>query len=856
MGVRHHGPGSARAVLAALRATEPAVLLVEGPPEADPVLHLAGDARMRPPVALLAHAGGDEPGRAAFWPLAAFSPEWVALRWAVERGVPVRFIDLPAAHSLAMSDDPAGESATPAGPGPEEPGLEEPGQEGPRPEASEQEAPRQEATRGRAVRIDPLAVLAETAGHDDPERWWEDVVEHRGTTDGPVGEGATGAAAGTAAAAGALGAFRALEEAMTALRQVHSPAPGAAAAPGAPETGDSRDHRDDVREAHMRLRLREAVREFGADRVAVVCGAWHVPALRERRAVTADRQLLKGLPKVRAEISWVPWTHRRLSRHSGYGAGIESPGWYGHLFTAADRPVTRWMTKVAALLREEDLPVSSAHVIEAVRLAEALAAMRGRPLAGLSETSDAVRAVLCEGSDVPYELIRDRLIVGDVLGEVPPDAPAVPLQRDLDRLHRSLRLKPEAHERTLELDLRNSTDAARSRLLHRLRLLGVEWGEPVRARGGTGTFRESWSLRWQPELSVRIAEAGVWGTTVEGAATARAEALATEAGALADVTALAERCLLAGLGDALPVVMRVLADRAALDADVGHLAQALPALVRSARYGDVRGTDAVALREVAEGLAERVCVGLPPACAGLDADGAAAMRGDLDAAHQAVGLLDTEGLSARWRAMLGSLTRRDRVPGLLRGRATRLLLDAGDLPEQDAARVMGLALSPAAPPQEAASWVEGFLSGGGMLLVHDERLLSLVDTWLADIPQDVFTDVLPLLRRTFSVFEAGVRRTVGELVRRGTGVRGGPPAPAAATGFDAALDAARADAVLPTLRLLLGRLPEPPGAPTRGATSPPGAATSPGTHTSPGTRTPPLPPPSSEPHPITAGALR
>ena len=85
--------------------------------------------------------------------------------------------------------------------------------------------------------------------------------------------------------------------------------------------------------------------------------------------------------------------------------------------------------------------------------------------------------------------------------------------------------------------------------------------------------------------------------------------------------------------------MRILADRAALDTDVGHLAQALPALVRSLRYGDVRGTDTGALAEVAAGLAERVFVGLPPACAALDADAAEEMRRHVDAVHGAVGLL-------------------------------------------------------------------------------------------------------------------------------------------------------------------------------------------------------------------------
>ncbi len=345
-------------------------------------------------------------------------------------------------------------------------------------------------------------------------------------------------------------------------------------------------------------------------------------------------------------MTWVPWTHRRLSRAGGYGAGIDSPGWYGHLFAAPDRPVERWLTRVAGLLREEGRIVSSAHVIEAVRLAGTLAALRGRPLPGLSETTDAVRAVMCEGSDVPLALVHDRLVVGDVLGEVPASAPAVPLQRDLARLQKRLRLKPEPQERELELDLRRETDAGRSRLLHRLRLLGIGWGEPVVSRGSTGTFRETWRLRWDPELAVRVAEAGVWGTTVLGAATAKAEAEAVAAQALAEVTALAERCLRAELSDALPVVMRVLADRAALEADVGHLAQALPrwsvrcatGRARHGHPGAGRGRD---------GPGGAGVLGLPPACAALDAEAAEEMRRHIDAVHGSVGLLAEGAVGAR-----------------------------------------------------------------------------------------------------------------------------------------------------------------------------------------------------------------
>ncbi|MGK5638607.1 DUF5682 family protein [Streptomyces sp. URMC 126] len=749
LGVRHHGPGSARAVRAALERLRPRAVLVEGPPEADAIVRCAADEGMRPPVALLAHAAND-PGRAAFWPFAAFSPEWVAIRWALAHDAEVRFVDLPASHTLALRD-----ATGPGGPD---------GVETPPP--------------------DPLALLAEAAGHDDTERWWEDAVEHRGAVrpgDGPPGDDP-------------LAPFQAVAEAMTVLRTASGE--GAAGGEAPPGRGG-----DAVREAHMRLRLREAVKEFGDD-IAVVCGAWHVPALAARRPVAADRRMLKGLPKLRTEISWVPWTHRRLARNSGYGAGITSPGWYAHLFAAPDRPVERWLTTVARLLREEGRPVSSAHVIEAVRLAGTLAALRGRPLPGLTETTDAVRAVMCEGSDVPLALVRDRLVIGDDLGEVPDSAPATPLRRDLTRLQRTLRLKPEADVKERELDLRKDTDVERSRLLHRLRLLAVDWGEPLPSRTGLGTFREAWRLSWRPELAVRLAEAGVWGTTVEAAATARAEAAAREADTLADLTTLAERCLLAALPAALPAVLGALADRAALDADVGHLAEALPALVRSARYGDVRRTDTAALDEVAAGIADRIFVGLPAACAGLDRDAARGMRTHVDAVHRAVALLRRPGVGDRWTAVLTALAEREHLPGEVRGRAARLLLDEESLTADRVARLLGRALSPAVPPADAAAWIEGFTGGtepgGGLLLLHDERLLGLIDTWLTGIHADAFADVLPLLRRTFSGYEPALRRAIGERIANG---RATGPARRSTT---PAWDPERAAAVLPTMRLLLG----------------------------------------------------
>ncbi|MEU4163713.1 DUF5682 family protein [Actinoplanes sp. NPDC026670] len=753
-GIRHHGPGSARAVVRELDAHPPEVLLIEGPPEADDLVRWVADGGLEPPVALLGYAV-DDPGKAAFWPFAVFSPEWQAIRWAVRRGVHVRFFDLPYGYRVppAAEASTAPEDAVPhpvTGAGVSRAAVES----APVPETGTADGPDGVDPAGPVRPVDPIAELAAAAVYDDPERWWEDVVEHRG-----------------------MPAFEAVAEAMAAIRE------------HAPEDPD-----DLVREAFMRSVLREERRRH--EDIAVVCGAWHVPALTRKVAVKDDTALLKGRRKGKVAFTWVPWTYGRLASWSGYGAGVRSPGWYHHLFTTGDDVVARWLVDAAGVLRAEGVPTSSAHVIEAVRLAEALATMRGRPLAGLAEVTEAAEAVMCDGEPLRSELIARRLVVGERLGTVPDDMPSVPLVRDLTAQQRSMRLKPEAAERHLDLDLRQDNDLRRSRLLHRLTVLGVPWGQRAATRRGTGTFREEWRLAWQPEFAVRLVEGSMWGTTVVAAATARVTRRAREAQTLAEVTELVETCLLADLAGAYPPVLAALDTRAALDTDVHHLMAAIPALARTLRYGDVRRTDVAGLATVTASLLGRVCAALPSVAGSLSDEAARQLRDGMDGVHRAVGLLDDEPLRERWLATIGSLASRPGLHGLPAGRLTRLLLDAGRLDGAEVRRRLRLPLTVGTPPAHAAAWVEGFLSGGGLLLVHDEALLSLVDDWLADIPADAFDSVLPLLRRTFGGFDPGERRAIGERIA------GGGPAQA---GELAEIDPDRAAAPLATLSALLGR---------------------------------------------------
>nr|WP_280331850.1 DUF5682 family protein [Nocardia wallacei] len=736
-GIRHHGPGSARSLRCALERFAPDAILIEGPADADPLVAYVSSEQMHPPVALLAYVP-DAPSRAAFWPFATFSPEWQALRYAVEHGVSVGFCDLPATHVLAH-DTAAGD------------------------------------------RSDPLAELAAAAGYDDPERWWDAVIE-------------SGADADT---------FEAVTEAMAALREsaglaeTPSDAPGIdrpsadgdgaaipAAAPDNPGATPDRIAPVDThtlrREAYMRQVMRKTLKG-GAKRLAVVCGAWHAPALTGRLGPAApDARLLKGMAKTKTTLTWVPWTHSRLAGSSGYGAGITSPGWYHHLFTETEQPIARWLTKVAATLRAHDLPVSSAHIIEAVRLADTLAALRRRPLPGLSEVTDATRAVLCEGDETMLRLVVAELVVGEALGSVPDDTPAVPLDADLRARTRSLRLKPQAGDKQLDLDLRRDLDVERSHLLHRLRLLGIDWGTPITGEvRNIGTFRESWRLRWEPELSVAVVEASRWGTTIRTAAEARVLDTASAAEVtVAELSTALERALLADLGGAVDGLVARLESVAALDHDVTHLLAALPGLIRTLRYGNVRGTDTAALARVADGLLVRICAGLPSAVTGLDTDAADRVRTLLEAVHLAIATRDDPRATSEWLAALRVLADRDDVHGTLIGRVVRLLCDADVFDDAVASDRLSAALSVGHTPAEKAAWIDGFLGGRGLLLVHDRELLRLIDTWLRGLGEEQFVTTLPLLRRTFGAFETGERQAIAHAVRDGARSAAGPGAAA------------------------------------------------------------------------------
>jgi hypothetical protein len=763
-GIRHHGPGCARSLRRALDESRPDIVVLEGPPDAEGVLSWVSHGGMKPPVALLVYPM-DEPQRAVYYPLAVFSPEWQTLAWAAANGVPVRFMDLPQSHQLALDKEAEETAQTTEAPNglarfqeAEPPGKPVPtaARTEPRPpkitkphstEAADEMGTAQDSATATSDaqselvlqsnptwQTDPVAIMAEAAGYKDHELWWEEQIERRSD---------------------ATSLFAAIHQAMSEVRAA------------IPEVRP----RDLQREAYMRKTVR-AVLKAGFKEVAVVCGAWHAPVLdavalagkRPDCKIGDDNDRVSGLPKLKTTATWIPWTYSRLTYRSGYGAGIHSPGWYGLLWESHEQAPTCWLVTAARLLRGKDLDASSASVIEARRLADALAAMRELCAPGLAELNEAVLAVLCHGEPTPLSLIRAKLEIGDVLGEVPTDAPTVPLAQDLAKLQTTLRFKPSTEIKRLDLDLRRENDLARSRLLHRLTVLEIPWGRLEETRGTRSTFHEVWLIEWKPDFAVALIEANVWGNTIESAATARVIHNSKTSSELSSLTSLFEASILASLENAIEPVLRQIQAMAAVGADVRHLMDALLPMARVARYGDVRGTGTSQVLPIFQGMFERAIVGLAAACSALDDDAAARMVASMSCANEALQILNRADLQTEWRACLDRLMRKD-AHALVRGWCCRLLVDAGALAHDELYRLARLSLSSANPPSQCASWATGLLKGSGLALLHHEALWQVFDRWLCELGESDFVEMLPLLRRAFADFTGPERRQMGEKVK-------------------------------------------------------------------------------------------
>lgn len=768
-GIRHHGPGSAASLEKALREYEPDIVLIEGPPEANSLIkYAARGSELIPPVALLAYAS-DDAKQACYYPFAEFSPEWRAMLYANEKGLPCRFIDLGQSNWLALSRQLKEEklkelSQTERNGAPESAEaqetqvalntLEDPENLEDLEELESLTTLDDQKEKAPPIHRDPIGTLARAAGYEDSEVFWEQLIEQRRQKED-----------------NACGIFSALLEAMQALRAQELEHPQNSSDDNEKKL-DYEDEEDNLieplREIAMRQNIRQAKKE-GFEKIAIVCGAWHAPALTDeiidrKGQAKQDTAALKGLAKQKIETTWIPWTNGRLSFASGYGAGITAPGWYEHIFCTEGDPTLPWLVKAANFLRSEDLDASSAQVIDAVRLTEALTSLRELPHPGLSELNEAMLACLLGGNPLPLSLIENKLLIGEKLGQVPPDIPGTPLTNDTLRQTQKLRLKQEALSKTLELDLRKPLDLERSYFLNRLNILNVAWGQKQKSHIKTSTFHENWKLEWRPEMSLALIEASIWGKTLIEASSNKLMDAATKCSSFKTLVMLLGQALEANLEDSIEGSMRLASERSNASLDVSELMSALPVLVSISRYGNVREIDAALVKSLVGHLAEKVIINLEAALVSLDDDAARFMMRLISDCEEALRIYEEDRYIGELYTLLSRLARKSSIHPLISGKTTKLLFDARRLDKADAGAIMQFSLSKASTHAYSGMWLEGFLTDNAQVLIHDHTFFQVVDDWLQNLESEQFQELLPLLRKVMGPYSNAEKRNIQERV--------------------------------------------------------------------------------------------
>ena len=715
-GIRHHGPGSAKSLLQALHQLQPDCILIEAPADAESMLSLASDVYLKPPVALLIYNPKNF-HQATFLPFASFSPEWVAIQFATQHQVPVRFMDLPMTLQFGYSF--------------EVPPLVQ--------------AASDEATDIVNIAKDPLGYVAALAGYEDSERWWEVTFEQQASGQ----------------------QFEAVLELMTELRAVLTQF----------ETQETLLREAYMRKtAHQALKegFKKIAIVCGAWHSPIFNQF-------DRYQPKKDNAALKTSNKVKTESTWIPWTYERLATSSGYRAGVVSPAWYEILFHHTEEETTRWIVQAARLLRQEDLDASAAHAIETIRLANTLASMRNLGLPGIEELKEAAITVLCNGNQAAFELIEQKLIVGTAVGKVAQSVKMVPLQKDLEEQIKTTKLKkywenPESQWLKASassprggIDLREANDLMKSRLLHRLNILNIPWGiSQAEGKYDKGSFKEYWKLKWQPEFVIQLIEASRWGNTVVEAATKCILERANENDQVIEIVLLLEQAMLADLNDAFTVIIDKLQVAAARAQDVFRLMQVFTTSVRMLRYGAVRTWNAASLQTLIDQLMVRITIALPAACSRIDDDFAAAVVTSIRNLNDAIQTLQQTEHQTTWYAALQQVEITPQVHPQVQGYVTRLLFDKQILLSLAVEKRMQFTFSKGNSPLHATYWLEGFLQGSGLVLIYHQELWQILDEWMRHLEEDNFLEIVPMLRRAFSAFSAAEREKLLTLAKGAT----------------------------------------------------------------------------------------
>jgi len=716
--VRHHSPRASAVVAAELERIAPAVVLIEGPSDADDLMPVLVDPETRPPVAILGYRT-DGASQSVLWPFASYSPELVALVWARARGVPARFVDVDIGTALAMErEDSASGSAS----------------------GSDDSA--------EAIAPDGDALEAEIAarlGLRTFEEAWEAWVE---------------------APAHAPAAF---QEAISGYAELIR------------SRGERRRarQRDAVMARHVLAAIDGGI---DPARIAFVAGAAHTAAFAAGDVDLARaRELPRPAPSARTVIPFsFPRLSEQRGYGAGNRAPrfyqrVHDAG--GDVARAA----LETLVDLAGFLRLRGFSVSMGDTIEAWRLAVALADLRGKPAAGLDEAREAAIATYGRGEAAAIESALDPTAIGHAVGKVATRVGQGPLQAEFWREVKARRLPDRDDPEDVGLNLHDDVQVATSVFLHRLRIAEVPYasffgagrmrnappGDADVEPGGIAALsriRETWTAQWTPATDVTLVEKVVLGDRLEDVATRLLDRRLVAARDTGDAADVLLEAVVAACPDTVGRALEACDRFAAVDDDLPSLARACAALSALLSYGSSRRALA-GERDIAALCVhtfDRALLRLPAAAA-VDGDALAGVKRALRALHEvahAQPRVDRDAWLAAARATSASFEAHPAAAGLASG----LLYLAQALTDDEVATLMSLRLSSGNEPEAAAAFLAGFLEVNALVLVKSRPVVAALDAYLNAIPPDGFSDLLPTLRRAFAELGATERRYLLENV--------------------------------------------------------------------------------------------
>jgi hypothetical protein len=520
------------------------------------------------------------------------------------------------------------------------------------------------------------------------------------------------------------------------------------------------DTLNELREAHMR---RELLRHSKKHNILVtIVGAFHGPALQniDAERMKKDNALLKGWREKRVISSIIPFSYPRLSRSSGYGAGVESPQLYDIMFHHQEKTPEVWLSQSARLLREEGFHVSPSEVQAAVNLSRQLAQLRNMNIPGQKELIQATEPTLCRGQKAPFELIRQQAVIGTSIGHVPRELIHSPVLEEFLSRIKSLRLSPywapktpSKKSQTKELDLRKNLHRECSQWLHLIQLMGLSWAQKIdSSQRSRGSFREVWQFQWDIEHEIQLFQWSTLGSQLSEVAMHLLEQRWNSMPGLKVLIRDLDIALLADFQASLPLLLRHIEKATGTTDDLLEFLPANTTLLNIAAYGNVRDQDQTKVRSIAHRLHRKICSLLPYQSRNLKDEVSRDLFQELSKYSPLLHSSNNEAERVDWQHALQLMLNEEDTDPRLSGFSLRSLLDSRSADKFNFSSHISRNLQATHQPEATAQWLEGLLYGTATLLLYHDELFEHLQRWIDRMPEHIFNSILPVLNRTFSEY--------------------------------------------------------------------------------------------------------